>query len=99
MYRIALIKENKFRAARYGLEGNMIDFGLQKEIETKLFIHELLDFVDDVVDDLGSREQINFVHSIMREGTGADKQLAVFEKTGDLSKVVDFITSEFTKGL
>jgi carboxylate-amine ligase len=99
IYRLALIKENKFRAARYGIEGNMIDFGLQKEVETKLLILELLEFIDDVVDELGSREQINYVHTIMREGTGADKQLAVFEKTNDLSQVVDFITSEFTKGL
>lgn len=99
MYRIALIKENKFRAARYGIEGNMIDFGLQKEVETKGLILELLDFVDDVVDELGSREQINYVHTILREGTGADKQLAVFEQTQDLTKVVDLITSEFTKGL
>ena len=77
----------------------MIDFGLQKEVETKLLIGELLEFIEDVVDELGSREQINYVHTIMKNGTGADKQLAVFEKTNDLSKVVDFITGEFTKGL
>jgi carboxylate-amine ligase len=59
----------------------------------------LLDFVDDVVDELGSREQINYVYEIMKNGTGADKQLAVFENTNDLTKVVDFITNEFTKGL
>ena len=55
--------------------------------------------MDDVVDELGSREQINYVHTILREGTGADKQLSVFEQTQDLTKVVDLITSEFTKGL
>jgi len=99
IYRLALIKENKFRAARYGIDNHMIDFGLQKEVETKALILELLDFVDDVVDELGSRDQINYVHEIMRAGTGADKQLAIFEKTGDLTKVVDFITGEFTKGL
>jgi carboxylate-amine ligase len=99
VYRIALIKENKFRAARYGIDGNMIDFGLQKEVETKMLIVELLEFVDDVVDELGSREQINYVYEIMKNGTGADKQLAVFENTNDLTKVVDFITCEFTKGL
>ena len=68
IYRIALIKENKFRAARYGIEGNMIDFGLQKELDTKCLIHELLEFIEDVVDELGSREQINFVHTIMKNG-------------------------------
>jgi carboxylate-amine ligase len=99
VYRLALIKENKFRAARYGIEGNMIDFGLQKEVETKMLIIELLEFVEDVVDELGSREQINYAYEIMKNGTGADKQLAVFENTNDLTKVVDFITNEFTKGL
>jgi glutamate---cysteine ligase / carboxylate-amine ligase len=77
----------------------MIDFGLQKEVETRMLILELLEFIDDVVDELDSREQINFVHNILRDGTGAAKQLAVFEETNDLTKVVDFITNEFTKGL
>jgi carboxylate-amine ligase len=99
IYRLALIKENKFRAARYGIEGHMIDFGLQKEVETRVLLLELLEFVDDVVDELGSREHINYVHQILKNGTGAAKQLAVFKETNDLTKVVDFITSEFTKGL
>jgi len=99
VYRLALIKENKFRAARYGVQGNMIDFGLQKEVPTKELILELLDFIEDVVDELGSRDEINYVHTILREGTGAAKQLAVFEETQDLTKVVDFITSQFTKGI
>ncbi|MCW2120997.1 carboxylate-amine ligase [Flavobacterium sp. 7A] len=98
-YRLALIKENKFRAARYGIEGYLIDFGLEKEVETRILIHELLDFIDDVVDELGSRVHINYVHEILKNGTGAAKQLAVFEETNDLKKVVDFITNEFTKGL
>jgi carboxylate-amine ligase len=76
----------------------MIDFGLQKKKETRVLILELLDFVDDVVDELGSRDQ-NYVHQILKNGTGAAKQLAVFEKTHDITKVVDFITDEFTKGL
>ncbi len=99
IYRLALIKENKFRAARYGIENCMIDFGLKQEVETKSLILELLDFVEDVVDELGSRKQIEYVHRMMAEGTGADKQLAVFNQTQDLTKVVDFITTEFTKGL
>ncbi len=99
VYRLALIKENKFRAARYGVMGNMIDFGLQKEVPTRDLIIELLDFIDDVVDELGSREEINYVHNILRDGTGAAKQLAVYEQTNDLTKVVDMITDKFTVGL
>ena len=100
VYRIALIRENKFRAARYGTEGLMIDFGQKKEVEYKALMLELLDFIDDVVDELGSREEINYVHKILAEGTGADRQLKVFEESDhDLVKVVDFITGEFSKGI
>lgn len=99
IYRTGLIKENKFRAARYGIEGNMIDFRIQKEVETRILILELIDFIDDVVDELGSRKYIDYIHQILKNGTGAAKQLAVFEETKDLKKVVDFITGEFTKGL
>jgi carboxylate-amine ligase len=77
----------------------MIDFGQQKEVVYKELMVELLEFVDDVVDELGSREEINYIHKILETGTGADKQLKVYEETQDLKKVVDFITGEFTKGI
>ncbi|GAB2494508.1 carboxylate-amine ligase [Algoriphagus taiwanensis] len=99
IYRIALIRENKFRAARNGIEGLLIDFGKKTEVPTQELIMELLDFIDDVVDELGSREEVNYVHKILERGTGADQQLAVFEKTGSLEAVVDFITSKFTEGI
>ncbi|MCS5490047.1 carboxylate-amine ligase [Algoriphagus limi] len=99
VYRIALIRENKFRAARNGIEGKLIDFGKKQEVPTVDLIMELLDFIDDVVDELGSREEVNYVHQILKNGTGADQQLKVFEETKDLTKVVDFITSKFTEGI
>jgi glutamate---cysteine ligase / carboxylate-amine ligase len=99
LYRKALISENKWRAARYGLDGKLIDFGKQEEVDTRLLIHELLDFVDDVVDDLGSRNEINYIHEMLEQGTGADRQLAVFAQTADLKKVVDFIVAETRLGL
>jgi len=99
VYRIALIRENKFRAARNGIEGKLIDFGKKIEVPTPELIYELLDFIEDVVDELGSRDEIEYVHQILKNGTGADQQLAVFEQTGDLTKVVDFITSKFKYGI
>lgn len=97
-YHRALINENKWRGARYGIEGKMIDFGKEKEVDTKDLILELLDFVDDVVDDLGSRNEINNIHTMLKTGTGADRQLAVFKETNDLSKVVDYITEQTILG-
>ncbi|MEY4929588.1 MAG: hypothetical protein RI909_312, partial [Bacteroidota bacterium] len=99
MYTRALINENKWRASRYGLDGKLIDFGKQVELDTRVLILELLDFIDDVVDDLGSRNAINYIHTILERGTGADRQLAVFQQTGSLEKVVDYILSETLEGV
>jgi len=60
---------------------------------------EYLAFVDDVLDELGSRQEIEYVRTILRDGTGADRQLHVFEETQDLKKVVDFIIAETEAGL
>jgi carboxylate-amine ligase len=94
MYHRALINENKWRASRYGLDGKLIDFGKEVELDTRLLIDELLDFVDDTVDDLGSRNALKTVEKILKEGTGADRQLAVFERTRSLTSVVDYIVEE-----
>jgi glutamate---cysteine ligase / carboxylate-amine ligase len=99
LYRRALIMENKWRAARYGINGKMIDWGKQKEVPTRDLIHEYLDFVDDVVDELDSRDEINYIRQILENGTGADRQLHVFEETRDLKSVVDFIIEETELGL
>ena len=90
LYRRMLIQENKWRAVRWGLDGKLIDFGKQKEVPVRDLILELLDFVDDVLDDLGSRQEVEHIHTILRRGTSADEQLQVFQETnGDFHAVVD----------
>jgi len=89
LYRRMLIQENKWRAVRYGLDGKMIDFGKQTEVPVRSLILELLEFVDDVVDELGSRKEIDHVHTILQRGTSADMQLEVYKETNDLKAVVD----------
>src|SRR5260370_36112764 len=97
LYRRALIEENKWRAARYGIEGKLIDFGKEIEVPMRQLILEFLEFVDDVVDDLGSRSAVEYVHTIMNEGTSADRQLRVYHETGDLKAVVRHLVAE-TRG-
>lgn len=91
LYRRMLIQENKWRAVRYGLDGKMIDFGKQKEVPTRDLILELLDFVDDVVDPLDSRKEIEHIHTILQRGTSADEQLATYQRSNDLNDVVDML--------
>jgi hypothetical protein len=81
--------ENKWRAVRYELDGKMIDFGKGKEVQIRALIRELMEFVDDVIDDLGSRKEIEHINTILDRGTSADHQLRVWRDTGDIKAVVD----------
>lgn len=99
IYQRALINENKWRASRYGIEGSMIDFGKETEVNTRVLIYELLDFIDDVSGPLGIKSAISNVHNILEGGTGADRQLKVFEETQSLPAVVDYIKSQFLEGI
>lgn len=99
LYRRALIAENKWRAARYGIHGKLIDFGKKEEVDFKLLANELLEFIDDVVDELGSRKEINYIHEILKMGSGADRQLDVWNQSHDTKNVVDYIIEETHKGL
>src|SRR6478609_2248450 len=95
IYQRALINENKWRAGRYGIDGTLIDFGKETEVNTRVLIYELLDFVDDVLDELGSRSAINYVKKMMEQGTGAYRQLEVYNQRQNLSDVVDYVHSQF----
>jgi len=97
MYPRALIEENKWRAARWGVDGNLIDFGKQAEVPMRELGEELLDFVDDVVDGLGSRDALAPIERILREGTSAERQLKTYAETSDLKAVVRQIVEE-TRG-
>jgi carboxylate-amine ligase len=99
IYGRALISENKFRASRYGLDGNLIDFGKEEEVPLRQLILEYLDLIDDVVDELGSREEIDYIHEMLKMGTGADRQLQVYKETGDLEAVVDYMVKETRVGV
>lgn len=99
LYRRLLISENKWRAARYGISGKMIDFGKQEEVPTVALVRELLEFVDDVVDELGSRRELAYIEEILENGTGADRQLEIWNQSNDLKQVTDYIIEQTHLGL
>jgi carboxylate-amine ligase len=99
LHRRSLIQENRWRAARWGVSGKLIDLGKMQEFDTPQLIAEILDFVDEVVDDLGVRSELGYLREIVARGTGADRQLAVYRETGDLKRVVDYIVKETEHGL
>lgn len=100
IYPADLIEENKWRAVRYGLDGKLLDLGKQKELPARDLIREMIEwFLDDVLDELGSRKEVEYAYRILDEGTSADRQLATFQKTGDLNAVVDQLIRETSEGV
>src|SRR3954471_8366868 len=99
VYRRRLLDENRWRASRYGIEGKLIDFGRETEVETRSLLNELMEFVSTEVDELESKREMTHIERIMREGTGADRQLEVFHRTNDMKAVVDQIVAETYEGL
>lgn len=99
VYRRALIMENKWRAQRYGMEGKLIDFGKRKEIDAKALAYEMVSFVDDVLDELGTRHEVEYLMYIADHGASADRQLRVFQETNDLRAVVDNLIVETMEGV
>jgi carboxylate-amine ligase len=96
VYPTAMIEENKWRAVRFGLDGKLIDFGKQQELPARELISEMLQWF---VDELGSRREVEYAFEIMRNGTSADRQLAVFDETRDLKRVVDRVIAETAEGV
>ncbi len=99
VYRKELIQENKWRAVRYGLNGNLLDLGKKKEVDARKLIFELLTFVDDVLDEVGIREEVSYIHNILTGGNSADRQVKCFEQTGDVKSVVDLLIKETIEGV
>jgi carboxylate-amine ligase len=100
VYPTALIEENKWRAVRHGLDGKLLDLGKQQELPARQLVAELIQwFIADVVDELGSRKEVEYGLKILEHGTSADRQIATFERTGDLKAVLDQLVAETAEGV
>lgn len=99
-YSRSLIEENKWRAARYGTEAKLIDFAAGVERPYIELITELVDFVSDMGEALGTINYLERVLKIAREGTSAHRQLEVFNRSGgNLKAVVDWLIEETMRGI
>jgi carboxylate-amine ligase len=100
VYPTELIEENKWRAVRYGLDGKLLDLGKQREVPVRDLLHELIDwFLRDVLDELGTRKEVEYAYTIMEGGSSADRQLRTFARTGDCRAVVRQLIAETQEGV
>lgn len=102
-----LIEENKWRAVRYGTEGELIDFGQESEVSFPYLMNEFVELLGDIPDRLGSREEVEFARAISQNGSSADRQLKVYRESlkqgkseqDALKSVVDHIVKETRQGV
>jgi carboxylate-amine ligase len=100
VYPTSLIEENKWRAVRYGLDGKLLDLGKQQEVPARELLTELIEwFLDDVLDELGTRKEVEYAFHVLRHGASAERQVATFNRTGDLKEVVDQLIRETEEGV
>jgi len=100
IYRRGLVAENKWRAVKDGVEAKLVDFGREEQVPVRFLMEEMLELVDDVVDELGTRKEVEYVRTILKEGSSADRQLRRFRETnGDLKAVMDMLAEETLMGV
>lgn len=106
-YHSLLILENKWRAGRYGIDGKLIDFGKEQEVPMRFLANELLGIIEPVLDGLGTRQDVEYLHTLLRNGTSADRQLATWRQAlgqgaddhEALVAVVDQLIAETLEGV
>ena len=95
------IDENKWRAMRFGLDAEIIDFVQNRRLSMRAAIEELLDFVADVLDDLGSHTEMQYLRALLEDpaGTGADRQIAIYEQSGSFDAVTQYLIQQTQKDM
>ncbi len=94
------IDENKRFAVRDGLDAHIVDFIQNRNLSMRDSLHESLNFVDDMLGDLDIRHEIDYLRELIDSpcGTGADRQLAVYGKTGSIHAVTYYLMQQTMQG-
>lgn len=96
------IEENKLLAARDGLDAQYVDFVHVRRLSMRNALCSLLEFVDEVSADLGSQPLLRRLHNSLASGTyltGADRQIALYQETGDMQEIVALLMTQTLSGI
>jgi carboxylate-amine ligase len=96
---ITLVAENKWRAARDGLNAQLIDLASDTERPARAAVRELIERCSDAATELGCARELEHVEAILERGSGAEEQLEVYEETESLLAVAEWLAAETVRGL
>jgi carboxylate-amine ligase len=89
-----MIDENKWLAARHGLDGNLVDLPKKERVPTAQLARRVLDRVREHAEDLGSDGELAGIEDILERGNGATRQIVVYEANNDLREVMGEIVEK-----
>jgi carboxylate-amine ligase len=92
-YPFEMLDENKWLAARHGLEGELVDLPSDERVSTRALARRLIDRIRDHCRDLGSLAELEAVEDLLERGNGAARQVVVYEANHDLREVMGEIVA------
>jgi carboxylate-amine ligase len=95
-YPYEMLDENKWIAARHGLEGELVDLPERERVATKALARRVYDRLLGHAQDLGSENELEGVLDLLQRGNGADRQVVVYEANHDLREVMAEIVAATT---
>jgi carboxylate-amine ligase len=93
-YPFEMLDENKWLAARHGLDGELVDLPSQDRVSTKALARRLVDRLRGHAEDLGSGDELAGIDDLIENGNGGSRQLVVYEANRDLREVVGEIVQK-----
>ena len=106
-YANMLVAENIWRAQRYGVDGSLMDYGRAELVPFTQLADELIEILWREADETGTTEELKHLATMARQGTSADRQLAVYSAAVEagadsheaLKEVVDMLIRETIDGI
>jgi carboxylate-amine ligase len=86
-YPFEMLDENKWLAARHGLDGELVDLPHPDRIQTRALARRLIDRMREHAQDLGSAAELDAAEDLLAKGNGASRQRVVYEANHDLREV------------
>jgi carboxylate-amine ligase len=88
-----MLDENRWLAARHGLDGELVDLPSNERVPTKALARRLVDRLRGHAEDLGSAAELEGIEDLLQRGNGAARQLMVYEANHDLREVMGEIVA------
>jgi glutamate---cysteine ligase / carboxylate-amine ligase len=96
---ITLLAENKWRAARDGLNAKLIDLSTDTERSAPEAVRALVEQARPAARELGCEAELDEVETLLGRGSGADEQVKVYEETDSLLAVAKWLNEETVRSV